>query len=147
MIPTLEEYQRTSGLPLDGLYARVATGQMRCQFMTLIDLRQLVILGGITSRHVVSLDFLIDCFGSADSFSVYRGDFAILEERWRSTRVNTLLMCIVAYLYKPIYMDHLDIGLVTVVRSLQADHTILFMILAETYISTSHCHAHNDGYF
>lgn len=61
--------------------------------------------------------------------------------------MDALLMCITAYLYMPLYMDHFDFGLVTVVRALREDNTILPMILAETYISASYCHSHCDGYF
>lgn len=57
------------------------------------------------------------------------------------------MMCNISFLYMPIYMDHMDVGVVIVVQDLHDDHTILPLILVETYISTSYCRAFGDSEF
>lgn len=109
LTPTLEEYGRISGLSMDGPCARVAIGQMHRQFMTMTGLRWSVVLAEVTGGHVVSMDFLVDRFSSSDGFAVYREDFSISEDRWHTTRVDALMMCVLAFLYMPIYADHMDV--------------------------------------
>lgn len=101
----------------------------------------------MTSRHVLSLDFIIDQFGSSGSYAAYRDDFATSEDRWRVAQVDVLLMCVISFLYINIYMDHFDIGVVMVVKALHEDHTILPLILEETYTSASYCHSFGDREF
>lgn len=104
-------------------------------------LRRLAILSEVTSGHILSFNFLIDRFGSSRSYTAFQNGFPISEEIWRAARVDALMMCVISYLYMPIYLDHLDVGVVMVqVRALHDDHTILPLILAETYIFVSYCH-------
>lgn len=104
-------------------------------------------LSEVSNGHIVSLNFLIDWFSSSGSYAAYRDNFATFEERWRVARVDALLMRVISFLYMPVYMDHLDVGVVMVVRALHDDHTIFPLILAKTYISTSYCHAFGDKEF
>lgn len=79
---TLEEYARITCLSLVGPCARVSMGCMRRQFMTTTGLRRATVLSEVTSGHIMSIDFMVDRFGSSDSIVVFRDDFAISEERW-----------------------------------------------------------------
>lgn len=144
---TLEEYAQITGLPLAGPCARVQVGHMRHQFMTATSLHRPVVMSKITVGHVISLGFLIDRFDSSRSFAAFREDFAISEDRWRAVRADALMMCIISYLYMPIYGDHMDVGVGTVVRALHEDQTILPLILTETYISATYCRTFSDGEF
>lgn len=87
----------------------------------------------------MSLDFMIDRFGSSGSYAACWDDFTTSEGIWRAARVDTLLMCVISFLYMLIYMGYLDVGVVMVVK---AQH-----ILAETYISASYCHVFGDREF
>lgn len=147
MSPTLEEYARFTGLSLEGSCARAVVGHARRQFMVTTGLRRAIVLSEITSGHVISMDFLIVRFASSDSFTTYRENFSIPEDRWRVARVDALMMCLLTCLYMPIYLDHMDVGVVMAVRALRDDQTIMPIILAETYISASYCRTFADREF
>lgn len=126
---------------------RISVGHMRLQFLTSTGLRRSALLSEVTNGHIVSLDFLIDQFGSSGSCAAYRDNFATSEERRRVARVDALLMHVISFLYMPVYMDHLDVTVVMMVRALYDDHTILPLILAKIYISASYYHAFGDKEF
>lgn len=81
LTPTLEEYARISGLSLFGPCARVIVGHMRRQFLTAMGLTWATLLSEVTGGCIVSLDFIIDRFGSSGSFIAFRDDFGGLEDK------------------------------------------------------------------
>lgn len=147
LTPTLEEYAQISGLSLSGPYTRVTIDHMRRQFLSTTRLTLVALLSKVTIEHIVFLEFMIDKFGLQGSYATFRDDSDISEDRWQVVHVDALMMCVISFLYMPIYMDHMDVGVVMTVQALHEDHTILPIILAETYISASYCHSFRDREF
>lgn len=135
----MEEYERLTTLPLDRPCARIPVGDMRRQFMTLTGLRHRVVEDEITSDHVLPQRFLIDRFRSVDSYARHSGDFTSPEDQWHLARVDVLVLCVMAYVYMPRYMDEMDIDVIMTVRALREGHTIIPMIVAEMLSSSTFC--------
>lgn len=75
LTPTLEEYARISGLSLSGPCAHR-------QFLSTMGLTQAALLSEVADGHIVSLDFMIDRFGSSGSYIAFQDDFGALKDRW-----------------------------------------------------------------
>lgn len=112
---------------------------MRNHFITDLGLTRATLLGEAPEGPIIFIEFMLEHFGSPDGYTSHQTHFHLSEEEWHAAQVDVLMTCIISYLYMPVYMDHLHIGVIIAVCGLRQGHTILPMILSEAFISMSYC--------
>lgn len=123
---------------MSGPCARVTIGGMRRHYIIDLGLTRAALIGEALERPIISMEFMLEHFGSLDGYTSHQTHFRLFEEEWHDVRVYALLAYIISCLYISVNMDYLNVEMIMAVRGLRQDPTILPIIFFEAFTSLSY---------